>query len=221
MRAVIIANGPMPKAALYERLIATNDLIVCVDGGVKNALALGFKPQVVVGDLDSLDPGLRKQLEEAGCRFVDHPSRKDATDSELAVLYALSQGATEIVMLGALGGRIDHALANVMLLALPELKGIKARIIDVGQEILLIGDEAEIDGEPGDTLSLLPLTGDVTGVYTQGLEYPLQGGTLKFGAARGVSNVLTAPRATVRVGRGLLLAVHTLGCSRTAIPQNR
>jgi len=200
--------------------VGNNDLIICVDGGAKNALDLGLKPQVVVGDMDSMDPRLRKELQEAGCRFVEHPSRKDATDSELAVRYALSQEATEILILGALGGRIDHTLANVMLLALSELEGVKVALIEADQEILLIRDEAVIEGKPGDTVSLLPLTGDVTGIHTRGLEYPLSDGTLRFGAARGVSNVLTEPRAIVRVGDGLLLAVHMFGSGVRSVPKN-
>ena len=208
MRVVIIANGPMPKPPLNRHLLEENDLVVCVDGGAKIAMALGFKPQVVIGDLDSMEMPLREQLLEEGCRFVEHPPRKDETDSELAVRYALAQGATELIMLGALGGRVDHTLANVMLLALPELEGVKARLLEGDQEVLLIRDEVLIEGRSGDTVSLLPLSGDVTGIYTEGLEYPLHNGTLKFGAARGVSNVLTAPQARVRVGGGLLLAVH-------------
>ena len=208
MRAVIIANGPLPKPPLDEHLVGDDDLVVCVNGGVENALALGLMPQVVIGDMDSMHMPLREWLQEEGCRFIQYPSRKDETDSELAVRYALSQGATELIMLGTLGGRIDHTLANVMLLASPELEGVKVRLVEGNQEVLLIRDEVVIEGQPGDTLSLLPLSGDVVGIYTEGLEYPLRDGTLRFGAARGVSNVFAAPQARVRVGRGLLLAVH-------------
>lgn len=208
MRVVIIANGPILKSPFNRHLVGEEDLVICVDGGAKNALALGLKPQVVVGDMDSMEMSLRKQLYEAGCRFVKYPSRKDETDSELAIRYALSQGVTELIILGALGGRIDHTLANVMLLALPELEDVEVRLVEGDQEVLLIRDEAVIEGQLGDTVSLLPLSGDVVGIYTEGLEYPLRNGTLKFGAARGVSNVLTAPQANVRVRNGLLLAVH-------------
>ncbi len=208
MRAVIIANGPLPKPPPDQHLVGDEDLVVCVNGGVENALALGLMPRVVIGDMDSMEMPLQEWLREEGCRFIQYPSRKDETDSELAVRYALSQGATELIMLGALGGRIDHTLANVMLLALPELEGVKVRLIEGNQEVLLIRDEVVIEGQPGDTLSLLPLSPDVVGIYTEGLEYPLRDGRLRFGAARGVSNVLTAPQARVRVGRGLLLAVH-------------
>jgi thiamine pyrophosphokinase len=210
MRVVIIGNRPMVRHPRYQHLVGEKDLVLCVDGGANNALALGFEPQVVIGDMDSIEMSVRERLQQAGCRFVEYPSRKDETDSELAVRYALSQGATELVMLGALGGRVDHTLANVMLLTLPELEGVKARLVEGDQEVFLIRNEVVIEGQPGDTLSLLPLSGDAVGIYTEGLEYPLHNGTLKFGAARGVSNVLTASQARVRVGRGLLLAVHHL-----------
>jgi thiamine pyrophosphokinase len=208
MHAIIVANGPMPQPAIHRWTFSENDRVICVDGGVMNALSLGLKPDVVVGDLDSLDVSVRKRLQEEGCLFIQHPSRKDETDSELAIRYALSQGANELTILAALGGRIDHALANVMLLALPELANIKARLIEGAQEVLLIRDQAVIEGVPGDIVSLLPLTADASGVHTEGLEYALHDGTLKFGAARGVSNVLTAPQARVRLAKGLLLAVH-------------
>jgi thiamine pyrophosphokinase len=208
MRAVIIANGPMPEPPFPELRMRDEDLVISVDGGARNALALGFEPRLAVGDMDSMGMELRECLEKGGCRFVEHPSRKDETDSELAVRLALAEGATELVMLAALGGRIDHTLANVMLLAIPELSHVKARVIDGNQELVLVRDEIVLEGSVGDVVSLLPLASDVQGVHTEGLEYALSGGTLRFGAARGVSNVLVSCRARVKIGNGLLLLVH-------------
>jgi thiamine pyrophosphokinase len=208
MRAVIVANGPMAKRPFPAIQQRDEDLVICVDGGAKNALALGLRPQVAIGDMDSMDSELRTRLEQEGCRFVEHSPRKDETDSELAIRYALAQGATELVLLAALGGRIDHTLANVMLLALPELSEMRARLIDGNQELRLVRSETAIEGTPGDLVSLVPLCGDAIEIHTEGLEYALHGGSLKFGAARGVSNVLVAARAKVSVGRGLLLLVH-------------
>ncbi len=208
MRAVIVANGPLPRPPIPRPRITSEDLVVCVDGGAGNALALGLEPSVVIGDMDSIDPELRRHLEGEGCLFVEYPSRKDETDSELAVRYALSEGATELLILAALGGRIDHTLANVMLLAIPELSSVSARMIDGNQELALLRDEILIEGRPGDTVSLLPIGGDAVGVHTEGLEYPLTDESLQFGASRGVSNVLVASRARVRVRDGLLLLVH-------------
>jgi len=207
MKVIIIANGQIHDSDFYRSLIAPTDLVICADGGASNALALGLQPQVVIGDLDSFDESLRSQLEKRHCQFIVHPARKNETDLELAMKYAAEQGAQEILILGALGDRLDHTLANVLLLALPELRPVKVKILDGRQEVFLIRDEVLIEGQVGDTLSLLPLTEEVTGIYTEGLEYPLENGTLYLGPALGVSNTLTAPQARIRIGQGLLLAV--------------
>ena len=207
MKAIIIANGQIRDDDFSRSLVAPMGLVICADGGASNALALGLQPQVVIGDLDSLDSNLQAQLEASGCQVLAHPAHKDETDLELALYYAIEHGVDEILILGALGGRIDQTLANVLLLALPELRSVKVKIIDGRQEVFLIRDEALIEGQVGDTLSLLPLTEEVTGIYTEGLEYPLENGTLYLGPALGVSNTLTAPQARVRMGQGLLLAV--------------
>jgi thiamine pyrophosphokinase len=207
VRAIIIANGQIHDGDFSRSLVAPTDLVICADGGADNALALGLQPQVVIGDLDSLDSNLQAQLEAEGCQVLAHPARKDETDLELALDYAIEHGVDEILILGALGGRIDQTLANVLLLALTERRHVKARILGGRQEISLISGKALIEGQVGDTLSLLPLTEKVTGIYTEGLEYPLENDTLYLGPSRGVSNTLTAPQARVRIGQGLLLAV--------------
>lgn len=208
MRAIVIANGHVGNLEASRVQTWPHDLVICADGGVQHALAWGLIPDVVIGDLDSLDGDLQAWLEGEGCQVLVHPTHKDETDLELALRYAINHGADEILILGALGGRIDQTLANVLLLALPELEGVKTRIVAGDQEMFLIQGQALIEGQVGDTVSLLPVAGDVTGITTEGLEYPLQRGTLKFGPALGVSNVLTAPAAQVRVESGLLLCVH-------------
>ena len=207
MRAIIIANGQIHEGDFYRSLVAPTDLIICADGGASNAIALGLQPQVVIGDLDSLDSNLQAQLEADGCQVLAYPARKDETDLELALRYAIERGVDEILILGALGGRIDQTLANVLLLALPELRYVKAKILGGRQEVSLIRDAALIEGQVGDTFSLLPLTEEVTGIYTEGLEYALENATLYLGPSRGISNVLTSSQARVRIDRGLLLAV--------------
>jgi len=207
MRAIIIANGQIRDNDFYRSLIAPTDLVICADGGASNALALGMQPQIVIGDLDSLDGNLKAQLDAEGCQILTHPARKDETDLELALRYAIDRGVDEILILGALGSRIDQTLANVLLLTLPEMRSVKIRILYGRQEVFLIRNEALVEGQVGDTLSLLPLTEQVTGIYTEGLEYPLENDTLYLGPSRGISNVLTSSQARVRIGQGLLLAV--------------
>jgi len=218
MRAIIFANGEFTDPQAARHLLRTGDLIIAADGGTRHALAAGVVPHVIIGDLDSLSPDGRARAEAAGSRVSRFSPRKDETDLELALLYAVLEGATEIVVLAALGGRLDQTIANLLLLALPELNGLDVRIVEGSQTASLIQsgqsgsdgrDGALIEGRPGDTVSLIPLGGDAVGVTAEGLEWPLQEDTLRFGPARGVSNVLTAEQARVHVRQGLLLCVVT------------
>jgi thiamine pyrophosphokinase len=219
MRAVVVANGRIdgPWPIRLERQQA-NDLVICADGGVDNALRLGLVPHVVLGDFDSAPGDALRRAEVLGAQMVRFPTHKDETDAELALRYAVSHGATDILFLGALGGRIDHALANLFLLAAPEFAGVRVRIADAATTIELCRDRCEIRGQAGDIVSLLPLTSDVAGVVTEGLEYPLRGETLRFGPARGVSNVMLGEVARVSVSDGLLTVIHI--SAETGVNQN-
>jgi thiamine pyrophosphokinase len=207
MRVIIFANGELANPQEARSLLQPDTLVIAADGGTHHVLAAGVTPDIVVGDLDSLSPDDQARLEAAGSQIVRFSPRKDETDLELALLHAVEKGATEITILGALGGRLDQTIANVLLLALPALKGADVRIVEGAQEAFLIQNGATIKGQPGDTVSLIPLGGDTEGVTAEGLEWPLDEDTLRFGPARGVSNILTGKQAHVRVRRGLLLCV--------------
>ncbi len=209
MRVVIVAAGDLTLSPDGRDPLAGADLIIGADGGADTLLAAGVMPQAFVGDLDSLSPQGRRRLEEGGCELIVHPVEKAETDTELALRLAVERGADEIVVLGALGGaRLDHTLANVLLLASPFLEGVSVRIVDERHEVFLVRGEAEVRGKEGDLVSLIPLSPEVTGIDTSGLYYPLAQGTLLLGPARGVSNVLTQPVARVRVGQGKLLVIR-------------
>ena len=209
MRAIIFANGEFTDAQRVRDMLRPDDLVIGADGGTRHALAVGVVPQVVIGDIDSLPPDTQARVEAAGARIIRFSPRKDETDLELALLHAVREGATEIVILAALGGRLDQTIANVLLLSLPELRELDVRIVAGKQEAFLINenDDALIEGRPGDTVSLIPLGDDAVGVTAEGLEWPLREDTLRFGPARGVSNVLAAEQARVCVRRGMLLCV--------------
>ncbi len=207
MRAIIIANGRECAGADWVR---AGDWIVAADGGAARALAWGLTPHLVIGDMDSLPGDIRSDLEKQGCRFILHPRDKDETDLELALRHVARAGATEIIILGAMGGRTDHAFANVLLLTLPFLAGVAVRIVSEGEEISLVrgGESLQLTGQRGDLVSLLPLGGDAHGVMTEGLAWALEDETLFFGRSRGVSNEMTAPQARIGVEEGFLLVIH-------------
>jgi thiamine pyrophosphokinase len=208
MHAIIVANAPTFDAAPFADALAAADLVIAADGGGNALHAAGVVPHVVVGDLDSLDPMAESAFRAAGAEVRRFPVEKDETDLELALLLAVERGADQIDILGALGGRWDQGLANVAMLALPDLVGLRVRLLDVDQEAFLVRGAADIPGAAGDTVSLLPLGGAAHGITTRGLYYPLDDASLRFERSRGVSNVITQPPAHVFVGEGLLLVVH-------------
>jgi thiamine pyrophosphokinase len=210
LRAVIFANGVLNNLQDVHDIILPDDLIIAADGGMTHCRALGIKPSIVIGDLDSLDPDYLKSLQTSGTEIISYPINKDQTDLELALHKALDLGYDEILVLGALGARWDMTIANLLLPAASEFSKVTIRLIDGHQEILLLRGRGELTfkGKKGDMLSIVPLGQDAYGVTLRGLEYPLEDDVLRFGATRGISNVLIDDTATVYLKKGLLLCIH-------------
>lgn len=205
-RALIIANGVIEDYDWHRKQIHTGDLLICADGGANHARALGITPDLVVGDLDSIRPEVETELRERGCRFLRYPRNKDDTDTGLAIKHALERGCDPIVILGGIGNRLDHTLANISLIT---AETGKARIILLNEyiELQVISDRVVIEGQPGEQVSLLPLTEAVTGVTTSGLKWPLHQAVFRLGDVYGVSNELVSGRAEVTLEQGLLLVI--------------
>ena len=210
MRAILLANSQLNPSDTLADELHSGELLIAADGGGQHCLNLGLSPDIVVGDFDSLAPEALKQLAAGGARIVRHDTRKDETDLELALRLACDAGADDIIMFAALGNRWDMTLANLLLAAQAEFLDSRITLVDGAQRISLLkpGATHTLTGRTGDTLSLIPLAGDVSGIRTDGLEYPLEGETLHFGSPRGVSNVFLTTKATVFFEEGLLLAVQ-------------
>lgn len=211
MRAILFVNGDISDWARVRDLLLEDDYLVAADGGARHCLALGRVPHVVVGDLDSLDADIVAALVAQGVAIERHPVSKDKTDLELALERALRDGAHDIVMVGALGSRLDQSLANILLLARRPWPA-RLRVL-VGHEIAEVvrgGETLTLDAPPGSTVSLLPLSRRVSGVTYRGLLYPLEEATLYLGSTRAISNEVRESPATVRVGRGVALVVQAL-----------
>ena len=212
-RALIFANGTMDDDQAVARLLQPGDMLVAADGGARHLARLGLRPDLLVGDLDSLSTAEVDTLEQAGVEILRYSVDKDETDLELAILRALERGCTELVIVAALGARVDQTLGNIFLLGLPALRDVQVRLDDGRDELFLISGRGSIRGQAGDVVSLLPLGGPARGICTHGLRYPLNGETLYPERTRGISNVLMAEQAQVELSEGLLICVHTRAIS--------
>ena len=212
MKALILVNGELYKPNVLRSRIRAEafDLVLGADGGARNAHTLNVTLDAIIGDLDSVS-----DLEQQGnsdIKCVSYPAEKDESDLELALLYAKEQGADRIVIVGAMGGRMEMTIANILLITRASLSSCRIEMWHGEQTGWVIKPPGEdISGHPGDSVSLIPLGGDVSGITTEGLKYPLKDEGLSLGSSRGISNLMDEPMARVRLAQGLLLAVHTPG----------
>jgi thiamine pyrophosphokinase len=212
MRAVVVAHGdvlPSDRAAIDDGIF-----VVAADGGALALERWKLLPHLVVGDMDSLGQAGVERLARQGIPVESHPAAKDESDLELALARAITAGATDIVILGALGGeRLDHEAANLLLLADPGYEGVRLEARRGALRVRAVrgGGSLELAGPVGALVTLLPVGGDAEGVRTQGLRYPLAGETLRFGRARGLSNEVAALPARVSVVKGSLLVFESSG----------
>lgn len=211
MRALIFVNGLIADYQQVESWVRPADLLIGADGGTLHCLALGRQPHAVIGDLDSLPAALVAQLAAQGVQFERHPPEKDETDLDLAIHYAVRQGAREVVLLGALGGRLDQTLANVLLLVRPEWQ-VPIILAEGNQQAQLVraGECLSLVAPVGGTVSIVPLSPTVTGITYHGMVYPLENATLHLGSTRGISNVVAQSPASITLETGLLLVIQTL-----------
>lgn len=207
MRVVVFAAGQVHDYDRVRQQLGSPDLVICADGGIRHALRLGLTPDLLLGDFDSAEPAALASLIEAGAPVLRVPVEKDQTDSHLALDEALRRGAGEIFLVGGTGSRLDHSLANVLLL--PGLP-VPVTMVDGKNlaRLLQSGQSTRVAGAAGDFLSLIPLTPEVTGVVVRQVKWPLENATLRWGESLGISNQLAGPEAFVAVGEGTLLMVQ-------------
>ena len=208
----VICGGPIGDLAFLQTEQERHRPVglICADGGARYIHALGLTPDLIVGDMDSLDGEMQRDFVIKGSRIMRYPGAKDETDSELALQMAFMMTPDEIRIYGALGARIDHTLANLTLLAAAADRGIETRLLDEWCEIILVRKTAAIEGDIGQTVSLFAFGADVTGVTLEGFEYPLRNATITPARPIGISNRLTAAQGVISVESGDLLVMRYL-----------
>lgn len=209
MKAIVVAGGDAAPDDAAQ--LAGAELVIAADSGATWLAAKGIRPDLVIGDMDSVAPALLERLAAEGVAIERHPAEKDASDAELAVDRAVGAGADEVLILGALGGgRLDHELANLLLLADPARRGTDLRLVRGGTVVrpLRGGEQLSLGAAEGALVTLLPVGGDAAGVRTEGLDYPLDGETLRLGRSRGLSNRVRRAPASVSLEGGTLLVIE-------------
>jgi thiamine pyrophosphokinase len=205
---LVFAGGDPVDGSVAARLPDLGVTVVAADSGVERALALGRRVDLVVGDFDSADPAAVETAVAGGAELRRYPTDKDQSDLELALHAARAGGASRVIVVGGYGGRLDHFLANALLLASPSFADLDIEALVGEARITVIHDRASLSGAVGDLCSLLAVGGAARQVRTAGLRFPLRGEDLLPGSTRGVSNEFIEPVATVSLERGALLAVQ-------------
>lgn len=206
MKTLILTNGAYGN---YDFCKVTGfDYIICADRGMLHARKLGITPDLIVGDFDSTEPEDLTYFKEQGVQIESFSPQKDVTDTELAISYALSKGATHITIYGGLGSRFDHSLANVQLLyALLKLQ-VEGCLVSENHVVYLIDKALSFEGQKDELVSLIPFAGDVEGVTTTGLAYPLDHSTVPMGTGLGISNYMVEEKASITIESGYLLVIR-------------
>jgi len=218
-KAVVALNGELKgNKEEYKKLIGEKDvLFVAADGGALLLESIGFLPDVIIGDFDSLTDLQCQHYEKMGVKIIKYPVEKDETDGELALQYCRGRGLDNIIIIGFAGGRLDQQLANIFLLEYAFRNGMTAFIKEPGLEMGIIEKEKFFFQEIGARLSLIPLDEKVSGVTITGCKYLLEAGNLLRYKTRGISNIIEHEKAVITVEKGLLLYVLDKSVSSSTI----
>ncbi len=207
MRTIIFTNGEYKNKAFYNKYLGNfaADYVICADGGANYARELNIKPDIIIGDMDSITTETRAFFAE--CRFDQYPTQKDETDTELAITHAIKKGADKVTILGGLGSRMDHSIGNIYLLKRFMDAGVEAEMVNENNRIRLIGKETAFQFPIGTIVSILPIGGDVEGLTITGFKYPITAGKMSVDKPYGISNVTTKETQHIVFKKGMLLIV--------------
>ncbi len=206
---LIVINGEINDYKHYVDLTKTVDTVVVVDGGSRHIKPLGIKADVLLGDFDSIEDFESFRVNHAGVEVVQFPPRKNFTDTELAVEYAISCSPDKVTLIGCIGTRMDHTFSTILLLKKFLEAGIHAEMVNEHNVIRLIDRPYDIKGNIGDLMSLVPVTELAEGINLYGFEYPLEDATLALGSSTGISNVFASEKARIELRSGLLLVFQS------------
>ena len=208
MRAGLFVNGDFEKTPNVLNFLVGLDFLVAVDGGLLHIIHAGLTPNVIIGDLDSVDPIDLSHYENEGVDIIRYPVQKDETDLELAVEYVINLGFDELLIFGAIGGRVDHFLGNILLFSNPRFQKLDIKFVTDKGILFFCKNHQMIYGSIGDRVSLIPISEVVKNTNTTGLLYPLINENLYRWKCRGISNQIVDHFVEIHFEYGILLCVH-------------
>jgi thiamine pyrophosphokinase len=208
-RIIIYSGGALGAWSLED--IQPDDVYIGADHGALFLVQHGIKPDMAIGDFDSIDAGELAIVQHNSKQILTcDPVLKDLSDTEMALNWALNQKPKEIIMYGALGTRLDHSLANVHLLLKALHNEVLCSIVDSCNRVRLINQSVKLTrSDRFSHVSLLPLSLEVTGITLQGFQYPLHEATLSIGQSLGISNCIIEPLGLIQIKQGLLLVIES------------
>ena len=224
MQAVVALGGEIHDSPLVRSALAGAGLIVAADSGAMRLRGLGYLPRAVIGDLDSLAGDELFHLRSVGVEFIPHPAPQERTDGDVAIEYALQQGATSVIVVGLFGGpRYDHLVGNLFLLTHPSLRNVPTWTVDGWTALTVLnGDgvrQAQFAGAAGDYVSITAVSEVVSGITAVGLKWPLAGATFRRGLGEGTSNELVGGQALIEIESGTAIVSHHFRTPASFPPQ--
>ncbi|KRQ86933.1 Thiamine pyrophosphokinase [Caloramator mitchellensis] len=204
-KAVVFNYGKLDNLQLIKNELKNTDYIFCADGGANYVYEIGLVPDFLIGDFDSINMDVLSEFQNKGINIIQYPQEKDFTDTELCINKAIEMGCSVICIIGGVGGRIDHTLANLNILHYINTKGAKGYFVTDEFNIYLVSNEIELIGSKGDLISIIPIFNDAKGLSTKGLKYGLENSTIEFGKPLGISNIMVENRCEIKIKKGEVL----------------
>lgn len=209
MKALVVSSGSKVKNSILLNLINKSDYIICADGGIMHFMELGIKPDLIIGDLDSVDDSGLNYIKENNITIHKFPSEKNETDTELAIIFLMENKFKDITLVGVTGSRMDHTLSNIFLLKRLCKNNIKARIVDNNNTIYYVDEKMILENEADTFTSIIPITEEGVVVSLKGFYYPLENHLIEFGSSLGISNEIVEKFGTIIVSKGECIVVNS------------
>lgn len=209
MKVIIISGGAPPSKELLTKEITRDTFLIGADSGANCLFHYDIKPDLLVGDFDSIDNEVLEYYKKNNCFIEVYPTEKDYTDTEIAVRRAIGMKPSEIVLLGCTGSRVDHLLGNIGMLKICMQNSVNSFIKDENNVIMLVNDSTVLSGTIGKIFSVQSYGDEIIGLTIEGAKYPLHNYNLKIGESITISNEFTCPQVKLKFTSGTLMIIRS------------